>query len=281
VQWGKLRISKFKDIAEKFSFPLRYFFVSLNLELPSIIDQYQSTEEFMKILTNEKTIRRNAKIGQYTSLASLLILAGGMYVSFAYPTQLYISFLALLVGFILSQVGIFFGNRWGRRPRVDERLTNALKGLNKDYTMYHFLTPVNHLLVGPAGVWILAPFYQRGTIVYENNKWKQKGGGFFLSYLKIFAQEGLGRPDIEIKADTENLSNHLTKILGEGQQIPTVNVAMVFTDDRAVVQAEGAPNPAMKIDQLKEFIRKTAKQNPLALDDVKRVIDELPDESIE
>ena len=128
----------------------------------------------MNILIHEKNVRRNAKIGQYTSLASLVILAGGMYVSFVYPNLLYISFIALLVGFVLSQVGIYYGNRWGRHPRVDERLTATLKGLTKDYTMYHYLTPVNHLLVGPAGVWVIEPYYQRGTIVYDGKKWKQK-----------------------------------------------------------------------------------------------------------
>ena len=56
----------------------------------------------MNILTNEKSIRRNGKIGQYTSLASLVILGGGMYVSFVYPNLLYISFLSLSIGFVLS-----------------------------------------------------------------------------------------------------------------------------------------------------------------------------------
>lgn len=235
----------------------------------------------MKILTNQKMIRRNAKIGQYTSLASLLILAGGMYISFAYPTQIYISFLALLFGFILSQVGIFFGNRWGRRPRIDERLNNALKGLTKDYTMFHFLAPVNHLLVGPSGIWIIEPYYQRGTIAYENGKWKQKGGGLFLGYLKIFAQEGLGRPDLEIKADLDNFSGYLKKSLTDSNEPPAVNVAMLFTDDRATLEIDGAPIPAMKVDQFKDFLRKTAKQAPFPPTEVKRVLEVLPNESIE
>jgi hypothetical protein len=235
----------------------------------------------MKILTNEKNIRRNAKIGQFTSLASLVILAGGMYVSFVYPTLLYVSFLALLVGFILSQVGIYFGNRWGRRPRIDERLTTALKGFTKDYTLYHFLTPVNHLLVGPAGIWIIEPYYQRGTIAYEGGRWKQKGGGLLLGYLKVFAQEGLGRPDIEVKADIDNLTEAFKKTLGDGQPIPPINAVMVFTDDRAILQAEGAPTPAMKIEQLKEYLRKIAKQTPMPVSDIKAVTEVLPDESIE
>ena len=234
----------------------------------------------MKILTDLKSIRRNARIGQFTSLASLLILAGGMYVSFVYPTQIYISFLALFVGFILSQVGIYFGNRWGRRPRIDERLTLALKGLTKDYTLYHFLSPVNHLLVGPAGVWIIEPYYQRGTIVFERGKWRQKGGGLLLSYLKVFAQEGLGRPEFETKADMDNLTSALKKSFGNDQEIPPINIVMVFTDDRVVLKPEGSPLPAMKIEQLKEYLRKISKQTPFPASEIKRLNAILPSEDI-
>lgn len=239
------------------------------------------TPSAMKILTNEKTIRRNAKIGQFTSLASLLILGGGMYVSFAYPTQLSISFGALLVGFILSQVGIYFGNRWGRRPRIDEKISAALKGLGKEYTLYHFLTPVHHLLVGPAGIWIIEPYYQRGTISFEKGKWKQKGGGFFLSYLKIFAQEGLGNPGFEVKADLDNLTEAFKKSLTDRGEVPPVNAVLVFTDPRAELQTEGAPWPVLKIDQLKNHLRNAAKQNPLAPTEIKRATAVLPTEGVE
>jgi len=235
----------------------------------------------MRILSHEKNIRRNAKIGQYTSLLSLLVLAVGMYVSFVYPTQLYISFLALLFGFILSQVGIFFGNRWGRHPRIDERLTAALKGLTKDYTLYHFLTPVNHLLIGPAGIWIIEPHYQRGTIVYEKGRWKQKGGGILLGYLKIFAQEGLGRPEIEAKADIDALNNFIKKNLGEGHLIPPINVVLAFTDDRVILNPEGSPIPAMKLDQIKEFVRKSSKQTALTLEEIRLITEIFPQKSIE
>ncbi len=235
----------------------------------------------MKILINEKSIRRNARIGSYTSIAALVILAGGMYISFAYQNLINLSFVALVVGFILSQVGIFFGNRWGRHPRVDERLTSALKGLTKDYNMYHFLTPVNHLLVGPAGIWIVEPYYQRGTIVYQKGKLQQKGGGFLLAYLKIFAQEGLGRPDMEAGADLDNMTTFFKKKLGEGAPIPSINAVMVFTDDRVVLETEGSPIPVMKIEQLKEFLRVKAKQAPMSAEDMKQVTALLPQESIE
>jgi hypothetical protein len=235
----------------------------------------------MIVLTHEKAVRRNAKIGQFTTLIALIVLGGGMYISFMYPTQVYISFISLTLGFVLSQVGIYFGNRWGRHPRVDERLTAALKGLTKDYTLYHFISPVNHLLVGPAGIWIIEAYYQRGTIAYEKNKWKQKGGGVLLGYLKIFAQEGLGRPDLDVKADTESLAAALKKSLGDGQEVPPIHAALVFTDTRAEIKADGAPIPTVKLEQLKEVIRKAAKQEPLPAAEIKRIKVVLPEESIE
>jgi hypothetical protein len=232
----------------------------------------------MKVLTNEKIIKRNARIGQYTSLIALLILAGGMVISFTMQQQIYLSFAALMVGFILSQIGIYYGNRWGRSPRADERLTTALKGLTKDYTLYHYLTPVSHLLVGPAGVWILSPHYQRGTITFEKNRWKQTGGGLMLSYLKIFAQEGLGRPDLEIQAEMDELTASLKKNLGD--DLPPLHASLVFTDDRAQLQAENAPHPTLKLEQLKDYLRKTAKENPLPAEQLKRISAALPQESV-
>lgn len=233
----------------------------------------------MKVLSNEKIIKRNTQIGKYASLAALLILAGGMVISFTMQEQVYIAFGSLMVGFILSQFGIYFGNRFGRRPRIDERITAALKGLTKDYTLYHYLAPVNHLLVGPAGIWILEPYHQRGTITYEKNRWRQKGGGLLLGYLKLFAQEGLGRPDIEVQTDLDSLRSALNKSIGD--ELPPLNASLLFFDPRADVQADDAPHPTMKIDQLKDFLRKRAKENPLTPEQAKRITDILPKESIE
>jgi hypothetical protein len=234
----------------------------------------------MKILSNEKTIKRNIKVGQYTTLTALVILAAGMVTSFTMPEQFYLPFAALFVGFILSQIGIYFGNRWGRRPRTDERITAALKGMTHEYTLYHYLTPVSHLLVGPAGVWVIEPYHQRGTITYEKNQWKQKGGGFMLAYLKLFAQEGLGRPDLETQTDLESLRAALKKVLPEAE-LPTLNAVLVFYDPRADLQAENAPLPTLKIQNLKEHLRKAAKQNPLPTAQMQKILQALPQESVE
>lgn len=224
----------------------------------------------MKIVMNETTVRRNARIGQIMGLAGLLVLAGGMIISFKMPEKIWIAWLALLLGFTLAQVGIYYGNRWGRRPRLDEILSQALKGLDDRYTLYHYNNPAAHLLVGPAGIWALVPQYQRGIITYEKGRWRQKGGGLGLAYMKVFAQEGLGNPDIEVAARLDGIKRYLEKRMPV-DQIPTIHAALVFTSDQAVLQIEDSPIPAIPAKKLKELIRKTAKNEPLALPKVEAV----------
>lgn len=215
----------------------------------------------MKVITNEKLIRKYSNLGKYLNIGAIAILFGGMAISWLRIDLFYLAMIALLAGFILSQISIFFINRWGRRPRPDERITASLKGLTNDYTLYHYNTPVSHLLVGPAGVWTILPYFQRGTITYEKNRWKQRGGGLGLAYLKVFAQEGLGRPDLDSKSDIDKLTEFFTH--AKETEIPEIKSVLVFTDKRADLQVEGAPLPTMTAEDLKEFIRKQAKEKPM------------------
>jgi hypothetical protein len=231
----------------------------------------------MKIVTNQKVIKRNSRIGQVATLVSLGILGGGLFMSFN-PELIQYSFFALLAGFIISQVGIHYGTKFGRSPRPDERLTQALKGLGDQYVLYHFAGPVPHLLVGPAGIIPLLPYNQRGTFTYDENKkrWRQKGGNL---YLKILAQEGLGRPDLDIEANLQDVNNHLTKNLNETEQ-PPVKPVLVFTHAQADVQVQNAPHPGVSSEKLKDLIRRMAKEEPVPNEQVRLVQKTLPTENI-
>jgi hypothetical protein len=227
----------------------------------------------MKIITNQGLINRNQKIGQVTTIASLVILAGGLYMSFQKDQALLsFSFLALLVGFILSQIGIYFGNRWGRKPRPDEQVNMGLKGLDDKYTLYHYMTPVSHLLVGPAGVWIVLPYPQGGTITYQKGRWKQKGGNW---YLKLFAQEGLSRPDLDVASGIDNMQRYFKKRLPD-IEIPPTQAALVFTNSKSTIEVTDAPNPTLQVEKFKEFIRKEAKKNPFPPSKITQLCEVLP-----
>jgi hypothetical protein len=227
-------------------------------------------EEIMKIIKNEKLIKRNAQIGSWTSLAALIVLGGGMYLSFTKPELFMYSLLALLLGFTLTQVGMYLGNKFGRSPRPDEKLDAGLKGLPNEFVMYHYTTPVSHLLVGPAGLWVVMPYHQRGRVAFQKNRWRMSGGGFLQGYMRIFGQENLGRPDFEIDSEIRSLKKHLLKHMDESET-PEIDALMVFTNEDVEINAEGSPIPAIKLKQLKDFIRQKAKERKLPAETLNKI----------
>ena len=230
----------------------------------------------MKIIKNEKLINRNAKIGQYTSMGALIVLGVGMYISFTRPELFIWAVVALLLGFTLTQIGMYFGNRWGRSPRPDEKLDSGLKGLHKDFCIYHWSTPVSHLLVGPAGVWVLIPYHQRGQVTYRKNRFRMSGGGFMQNYMRLFGQEGIGRPDLEAESEINSVRKALAKELDEGE-IPEINAALVFTTEGVEIEAEEAPLPALPLKKLKDFMRNKAKEKPITPQELEKVQAVLPE----
>ena len=170
---------------------------------------------------------------------------------------------ALVLGFILTQIGMYMGNRWGRSPRPDENLDAGLKGLPGDYTIYHFIAPASHLLVGPAGIWTLIPYRQRGVVTYSKNRWRVVHGGALQAYMSIFGQEGIGRPEMEAQGEIGEVKKLLAKSLEENE-IPEVQAVLVFMNEQVEIQADGAPVPALRLKQLKDFLRQKAKEKPIS-----------------
>jgi hypothetical protein len=217
----------------------------------------------MKTVTNSKLIQRNAKIGQYTSLGALVVLGFGLFITFKWPNLFVYSLAALLIGFFMSQVGIHFTNRWGHNPRPDEIVDKSLKGLGREFTIYHYVTPVSHLLIGPAGVWTIMPNFQSGIIAYDKKRWRAKGGGFLQSYMRMFGQENIGRPDLESEAEIDSAKRYLKRVLPEGTEIPQVNTVLLFANPKVELKVEDAPLPALTPKDLKDFLREKSKEKTI------------------
>ncbi len=228
----------------------------------------------MKIIKNETLIERNGKIGQWTSLGALLVLGLGMYISFSKPDLFIYSIVSLVVGFMMTQIGMYMGSRWGRSPRPDEKLDAGLKGLHSEFNMYHYSSPVSHLLVGPSGVWVLLPYHQRGSITFEKNRWKMKGGGFLQAYMRIFGQENLGRPELDAENEVKTLHKFLAKKM-DAANIPEIKPILVFTTEETELDAGASPIAALKIKQLKEFMRQGGKNRSLSNEQIKKLTEVL------
>ena len=231
----------------------------------------------MQIISNDKSIKRKTRIGQITTLAGLGVLAVGFVLSLN-TANTTISFAALILGFILTQIAVYHGNRWGKSPREDEHVVKGLKGLGKQNTLYIFEAPVPYLVVGPMGVWIIIPYFHEGTITYDEKKgrWRQKSRNW---YMRLFGQAGLGRPDQDAITQKNKLDRYFKKNLPEDKQ-PEVNVAFVFTAKDVKVDALDAPIPTFALDKVKDYFRKLPKDSPVDSEIIAAVKELLPKESI-
>lgn len=231
----------------------------------------------MKISNNHKFIKRNKKINQAILYLSLALLVLGLFWSLTSPTvtQTQLSYLVLIPAYILVQISIYMANRWGRSPRPDEIVAQSLKGLPDQFTLYNFVAGVPHLLLGPAGLWIIKPYYHSGEISYDLGKkrYKQKGGPFIIS--KLFAQESL--PDIERETQTflRQFNSYVIKNkLDIGIKPSIVNI---FYSEKAAVDSRNAPEATLRAEKLKDFIRNQAKHKSFSIDVIKKIAAQLPE----
>ena len=229
----------------------------------------------MIIIRDDKLIKRNGRIGQWMSLGALVVLGIAIYISVKYPELFLYALTAMVVGFLMTQVGLSFSNRWGRSPRPDEQLDAALKGLPSNTTLYHYTTPVPHLLVGPMGVWVLLPYHQRGRVAFERNRWRLTGGGLMQGYMRIFGQEGIGRPELDAAYQVESVTRLLSKDF-EGGNEPPVKAALVFSSEDLEIVNNDSPIPAMPMKKLKDFMRQRTREATTPQGLIKQVKDALP-----
>lgn len=216
----------------------------------------------MKIIINEKLIKRNKTIGNITSIGGIAILAAGLILNIN-PTgfRTILSLAALIIGFIVAQVSTHYVTRFGRNPRFDEIIANNLKKLNHEYTFYVYSGPVPMLLVGPSGLWIPIPIVAAGELSYDT-KWRQRGGSFFM---KLFGQESIGRPDIEVASNEKQVLEFLNKHLEE-HEIPPVNSILVSLHPKAVIgDIENAPVPMVESSALRRHIRKIDRKTEIEI----------------
>jgi MFS family permease len=261
----------------------------------------------MKIYRNLTTIRNKEKRGRRLSLIGLGILMIGLLASFV-PTWLppdepattpltqffqqywmWISFVALPVGFIFASFGSYYINRFARRrwkgtkviARPDELLERSLKGFDNKYAYFAWSLPAQYVLVGPCGVIIFAARSDRGRVTVQGDKWREP---FSIGRIfTIFAREGLGNPSGEVEEQANKLRALLT-VNGSGEEENTqdgnldsvpITGAAVFLSPEVLLTVDNPNIPALRAEQVKEFVRRQARELKLPAHTVRTLTDRL------
>jgi len=130
-------------------------------------------------------------------------------------------------------------------PRFDEIFATAFEKLRHDYTFYVYSSPVPMLLVGPCNLWVPIPLTATGKISYINGKWKQEGGNFMM---KVFGQEGLGKPDQDALANEEAIRKYLlSKGIPEEEQPNIQHVLVIMMKTPKIGEVSEAPIPLVEL----------------------------------
>lgn len=206
----------------------------------------------MRIITDQKKINRNSRIGYWASMFSPMVLMVSAVTLFQNPNAILQALTLLLIGSFGYTIGMNY-RRYGRG--TDMVFNSVLKRLGNEYTIYHFITPVNHLLVGPAGIWILVPKFNRGIVNYnEKRKQWRLTRDSVLRKVFFFMGEGLGNPKRDILSQADSLDRYLTK-RWTLEENPHVQAALVMIHPETKVDADNAPIPTMHATELRAFIR--------------------------
>ena len=204
----------------------------------------------MKVFINQSRVNARARLANLASVGGLILLLISVVIPLFLPTWANFAYVLMIVGMGIAMVGIYFANRWVRKPRPEESLAKALKSFDDQYRLYHYPSlPCDHLLLTPTGLVVLETINLAGNFSYRNGKWKEAMSiGRALRYI---VEERVSNPILSAQVAGEELWEKLSKELGI--DIPVRSV-VVFTHPLVQLAIENAPLPVCKVDKLKKQI---------------------------
>ena len=210
----------------------------------------------MRHYVNQALIRRNSLIGKILVWGGLAIVIGSVLISLQSPDVLNPYVFGGFLGVIATQIGTLFTNRWGRSPRLDEVIGDALKGMDERFVLFSYILRVDHALICPSGVFVLIPRPEDGVIDYQDGGWIQDRPKRGL--LQRGGERAISGFERQAQADSKRLHRKLARHLPE-ESIADVQPVFVFFHPGATVKAADAPYPALHVKKLKSWLRKLPK----------------------
>ena len=226
----------------------------------------------MKVIIDRKKIGLRQKLSNIASLGGLLLLLASVVLPLINAAWTAYSTLIMVIGLAMAMLGIFFANRWVKKPRPEDRLDEALKTLHDTFRLYHYPSlPCEHVMLTPGGVVVLEVNNLEGVFSYKQGRWREKISlGRALRYL---VEEHLGNPIRAALDDVAYLENQFREQISGGETIPVWGV-VVFVHPRAVLEIEGAEIPVCKVEKLRKHVTaRNTKLSPQLYEGARKVIE--------
>lgn len=226
----------------------------------------------MRIITNERRVRRGRFLATATSIAGLMMMMSSWVAVFAFKGIGVASIPLLLIGVIFSMIGIQLSRRWIRLPVAHEALSAALKGTGKDAVLLNHWSPVDHILLTPQGIFTLTSRNQPISLTINGEKWVDHSGVMERLRRGIML-DALASPLDEARHDAEKAKDWLSKVL---EKTVDVHPVIVFLSPKTELEVkEQSDIPVAYIDKrkkpnLKSFLR-SGQSNELTLREIDQI----------
>lgn len=211
-------------------------------------------------MVNEDFIAYRVRIGHLGTWGGLGLLLASVFASFRVTESLlwtYLAYGALLLGLVAYNVGRRNALRWDRRPREDEVLAAALRGLDHRHRLLNYLptAPAPHILITPNSLIVLETRHHMGRIAVQGDRWQRKSP--FLVFFAFLAEGPLGNPIQDAQRAVALTRQHLAQHLPpeEASAIP-IEALVVFVSPRVTLEVSQPTAPVLTPRELKPWLRK-------------------------
>ncbi len=206
----------------------------------------------MRIIRHNAYIARRKTRAKLMALSGFVMLVATLFVALL-PNLLAPSYILMLVGFIVFNLGMQQVGKWTRNPRNDQILDSQLKTLPDRYAMVHY-PPIGkrraeHLMIHPGGVLVVTAKEIDGTIKASGSKWRRSNPG--IRRFLTFSGPQLGTPSIETEQSVGEVESWLT----EHQLEIDVEGAVVFVHPSTELDIEAPDFPTLHGDELPQFVQ--------------------------
>jgi len=235
----------------------------------------------MRVFLNEQRVKRNRRIATYLFFVSIVILLGGLVVSYTVtatnPELMIIPLIAMPVGLVTTWFSVRLTNQYVRKPYAEDVLQAAFKGVSAHSVAYHYLFQANHVLVCEQGVYAFVARFQEGIFRVTGDKIiNPRARGPLGGFMTLMRQEQLGNPILDAQVAAAQLQVVLDEALQEAGVMQEFNITVqpvvVFTAEKADLDIREEPPipvvlaiPKKDKPSLKGLLKEDRKQSEVLL----------------
>jgi hypothetical protein len=214
----------------------------------------------MNVYTHETTDLRSrlrrARLMQYSGLLAFVgSIACSLYFP-VYPILVFFAYPLLLVGLPLWTMGRNRQKQIKMAPRINDMLTNELKGLSDKYSLHHGPVvegrKVEHMLITPSGVIVLAANEALGPVNCTSgrtgDRWQTR-----LTLLDRFSgtRPPIGNPSLELDTATAAVKAFLAR--QDKENVPVRGLVVFLANPE--IEIEASSYPAVPLNELRLAVR--------------------------